>query len=245
MKCSLCEGRGVAEGTNARCAVCWGLRVMVPLTDAEIRKILDDAQTFKVNGHFRLAGDQHTAMYVEKEKLFRCHQQVSLLGKQMAHRFLSYGQSARVVVTPHGGSFVLAQSMACWLQDSRGPQIFCAYASEPAGDTLGTPRHLTFRPAFEEVVRDQRVFVFDDVWTRKEGGTTSKVINAVRRFDGDVVGAGCLVDRGGVTAEDLGLRHGELCIPLLSIAMDTFDPAVSCPMCDSGMPINKSLGHGA
>lgn len=242
MKCSHCEGGGLAPGTNARCPLCWGLKVVCPLTDPEVMRIVGDAGAVIANGHFELAGNQHTSSYVDKDRLFRCHQRTSLLCKEMASRFLGFGQSVRVVVTPHGGSFAMAQWTAFHLQDPRGPQIWSAYASEPAGDALGSMDHLTFRPGFEEIVRDQRIFVLDDIWTR--GGTTKKVIDAARRFDADVVGAACLVNRGGVRPQDLGLRSGEIFLSLANITMDAFDAAV-CQLCDDGIALNKTLGHGA
>ena len=68
-----------------------------------------------------------------------------------------------------------------------------------------------------------------------------KVIEAVRALDGNVVGLGAICNRGGVTANDIGLL-GEL-YSLTSVDLDSWWPS-ECPLCTEKVPVNTTLGKG-
>jgi orotate phosphoribosyltransferase len=49
-----------------------------------------------------------------------------------------------------------------------------------------------------------------------------------------------LCNRGGVTAEDLGVHHLHA---LVNVKMP-MHPADDCPLCHHNIPINTNVGHG-
>lgn len=58
-----------------------------------------------------------------------------------------------------------------------------------------------------------------------------------------IIAALCTVDRGGQTAESLGVDQY---FPLKQIQMDQWDPRKNpCPLCEQGIPISTDLGKGA
>lgn len=95
----------------------------------------------------------------------------------------------------------------------------------------------TIKRSYGENVRGKKVLVVEDILTT--GGSAREAVNAVREAGGEVVGVGVLVNRGGVTAADLGVEKLEA---LLNVKMDAYEPA-NCPMCKDGVPFNQQFGH--
>lgn len=81
-------------------------------------------------------------------------------------------------------------------------------------------------------IAEKRVVVVEDVVT--SGESLRAVIQTVRELGGDVTSAATVINRGQITARDLGvswLASGIDC-PFL-----TFKPGVMCPGCRSGAPL--------
>jgi orotate phosphoribosyltransferase len=96
-----------------------------------------------------------------------------------------------------------------------------------------------FRRGYDKLIPGKQVLVVEDVLTT--GGTVKKVVGAVRELGGIVVGVGALVNRGGITAKDVGdvPRLGAL----INITLDVWDEK-ACPLCEQGVPINTDVGKG-
>ena len=65
-------------------------------------------------------------------------------------------------------------------------------------------------------------------------------VAAVRAAGGIVVAVAALVNRGAVTAADVGVPA---LVALLDIALDAWD-ADACPLCRDGVPVNTDVGKG-
>ena len=67
------------------------------------------------------------------------------------------------------------------------------------------------------------------------------MVDAVHTLQGKVVGVGVLSNRGGVTAEQLGVPrlHELTTIPMEFWALE------ECPLCKDGTPVNTQIGKGA
>ena len=73
------------------------------------------------------------------------------------------------------------------------------------------------------------------------GGSAKKVVNAVRSIGGEVIAIIVMVNRNPKQVDSASLGS-----PLLSLATletEVYDEA-QCPLCESGVPINTTLGHG-
>lgn len=95
------------------------------------------------------------------------------------------------------------------------------------------------RAGFAEKVKDKRVLFVEDLLNK--GDTTKKVVDLIRQNGGEVIGAGAICNRGGATAESLGVPRF---VPLSEVDFEMFDPAV-CPLCQANVPIVADIGHGA
>ena len=95
------------------------------------------------------------------------------------------------------------------------------------------------RAGFADKVRDKRVLFVEDLLN--QGNTTKKVIALVRESGGEVVGAAAICNRGGATAESLGVPRFE---PLSEVQFEAIE-AADCPLCQGMVPIVSNIGHGA
>lgn len=86
------------------------------------------------------------------------------------------------------------------------------------------------------LIKGQKVLIAEDVITT--GWTTRKLIAMVREYDGEVVGVVSILNRGELTAEDLG-------VPVLKSVVARKLPAWQppCPECEKHTPIDTELGH--
>lgn len=92
---------------------------------------------------------------------------------------------------------------------------------------------------FPDLIRGKRGVVVEDVLTT--GGTVTKVLAAAKPLDCNITSVCGLVNRGGVTAEVLGVP---LLHTTLDVQMDSW-PEEDCPLCQQGVPINTEVGKGA
>lgn len=92
---------------------------------------------------------------------------------------------------------------------------------------------MTLKRGYAKIVPNARVLFVEDILTT--GGSAAAMVSAVRLIQlasgdpsrGEIVGLGCLVNRGGVIAETL--RVPEL-FALAEVEMDSWEPA-DCPLC--------------
>ena len=97
----------------------------------------------------------------------------------------------------------------------------------------------TIKRGYEKLIPGKNVLIVEDILTT--GGSVKKVIEAVQAIGGYVVGVGAICNRGGVTAEDIGLL-GKL-YSLTSVDLESWWPG-ECPLCAGGTPVNTSIGKG-
>jgi orotate phosphoribosyltransferase len=128
---------------------------------------------------------------------------------------------------------ILSQWTAHHLGILSGREVLSVYAEK--GDGGG----FAFCRGYDRLVRGRRVLVVEDVVTT--GGSLAAVIRAVADAGGAVVGAAALVNRGGVTAGDVGSPAG--LVSLAEVDMESFAEA-ECPLCKAGVPVNVDVGKG-
>ncbi len=84
----------------------------------------------------------------------------------------------------------------------------------------------------------KRTMIAEDVLT--SGGSVISLREAAQNYGADVVAAGVIWNRGGVTAEDLGVAHLET---LTDISLDSIEED-QCGLCLDGVPIVEDVGQG-
>lgn len=195
-----------------------------------IDRRLQDLGAVVRNGHFVYSGDRHGSDYIDKS-IFLAHPYATadfagMLAKQFA------GVEVDTVIGPVTGGAVLASWVATHLCYASTGLVNCVFADKESGGFV-------VKRSFGRFVRNKRVLVVDDVL--HTGDTVRKVVAAVRRAGGTVVGVGAISNRGDESAQSLDVPRLEF---LTAHTFDTY-AASDCPLCRNGVPINTELGHGA
>lgn len=193
------------------------------------------------DSHIVYTSGKHGSAYVNKDAIYPHTKETSNLCHTLMGRIAELRPINDVplipqaVVAPAVGGVILSQWTAyhfsgywsdCWMD------IPALYA-----DKVG--EEFVVKRGYEKIVSGKRVLVVEDILNT--GGSVVKTIEAVHNAGGEVVAVGALCNRGGVTAEQLGVPY---LISLLNITMDAW-PEAECPLCIKNIPINTSVGHGA
>ena len=87
-------------------------------------------------------------------------------------------------------------------------------------------------------IKNNNVLVVEDLLTT--GGSVAKVCRQIEHLGGNVIGVSAVVNRGGVTAEDLGVPKLNA---LAEVSFEAVDH-VDCLLCKEEVPIVEDVGHG-
>ena len=206
------------------------------MTQEKLLQVLNEVGAVITNDHLVYTSGRHGSAYVNKDAIYPHVGLVETLCGQIVRHFSKDGIGVEydVVAGPEKGGIILSQWTAYdsahrWVQ---GKEILAVYA-EKEGDVF------VFRRGYEKLIPSQKVLIVEDVLTT--GGSVSKVVDAVRKLGGEVVGVGALCNRGSVTAADIG-GVPEL-YSILNISLESW-PEYECPLCKQNVPINTSVGKG-
>ena len=194
-----------------------------------VMAVLADVNALVTDSHIVYTSGKHGTAYVNKDAVYPHVEKIQQLCSMLAAAFHDFGPD--VVVGPAIGGVILSQWTAFHL--SRHSYRPLAVYAEKEGEGFIIKR------GYEKMIPGKKVLVVEDVLTT--GGSVKKVIEAIRAINGDVIGVGALVNRGGVTEQDIGDPPVLKC--LINVKLDAWD-AAECPMCKSGIPINTSVGKG-
>jgi orotate phosphoribosyltransferase len=181
-----------------------------------------------MRGHFVLRSGRHGDTYVNKDLAYVSAFSISGLCYMIADHFKNNGID--VVIAPAIGGVVLTQWVGYHLSALTGLTIYSVYAEKEGNGFV-------IRRGYGGYVIDRHVLVLEDVLTT--GGSAKAVINAVRAIGGNVRRLGALCNRGGVTAEEVGIDE---LYSLVNLNLPTWDPP-ECPQCIAGVPLDSTVGH--
>jgi orotate phosphoribosyltransferase len=188
-----------------------------------VREILADARAIITESHVVYTSGRHGSAYVNKDAVYPSTERVAELCRHLADAAARYRPA--VVCGPAMGGIILAQ----WTGHHLG--IPAVYAEKTDGG-------MALRRGYDRLVAGRRVLVVEDILNT--GGSVKDAVAAVRAAGGDVVAVAALVNRGGVTASDVGVPA---LVALLDVALDAWD-AEACPLCRAGVPVNTDVGKG-
>lgn len=220
----------------------------------DILALIKSTGAIITGSHLVYTSGRHGATYINKDYLYEDPDIVSGLCREVARRFLD--ESVDAVVGPAVGGVILSTWTAHCLGElksfkaSQRVSVLSLFAeketvaipdpfSQMRKGFLETGRFVLNR-GYGDLVEGKQVLVVEDVLTT--GGSVRKVVEAVRRHGGNVVGVGALCNRGGVTAHDVG--DVPRLDALVNISLESWD-AESCPLCAKKVPINTAVGKGA
>ena len=188
------------------------------------RAILAETRAMITGSHIVYTSGKHGAAYVNKDAVYPHTARIAELCRFLADGATPY--RPEIVCGPAMGGIILAQ----WSGHHLGiPAVYAEKAPEGG---------MALRRGYDGLVAGRRVLVVEDILNT--GGSVRDAVAAVRNAGGEVVAVGALVNRGGVTAADVG---APALYALLDVALDAWD-AAACPLCRDGVPVNTDVGKG-
>ncbi len=201
------------------------------MSQQEILQILEQVHAVITNSHIVYTSGKHGTAYVNKDAIYPHTELTSRLCREIAEQFKA--DHVDVVIAPVIGGVILSQWVARHLSEMTGREVLGVYAEKDGAGGFIIKR------GYDKIIEGKRVLVVEDIVTT--GGSVKKVIEATREKRGEVVGAGLLCNRGGITAADIS--NPPKLFALLDIKLDAWDEA-DCPMCKKGVPVNTDVGKG-
>jgi orotate phosphoribosyltransferase len=194
-----------------------------------IQEILEETGAVLSGGHFVYTSGLHGDTYVNKDAVYSDVVAMQEIGYQLA--LALPWRRAQVVLGPAVGGALLSQWVAYTLSARQG-SVLAAYADKE-GDGFVIKR------GYDKLVAGKRVLIVEDILNT--GGSAQKTVLAARAAGAEVIGVAAIVNRGGVTAESLGVPSLH---SLLDVTLQTYHRE-ECPLCRDGVPVNTEIGHGA
>ena len=183
------------------------------------------------NSHFIGTSGAHFATYINKDALYPHTEDTSAVCKMFAEK--AKGKGVQVVVGPALGGIILSTWTAYHLSLLEDREVLGVYTEKTENNGQ------QFTRGYDKFVKDKKVFVVEDLTTT--GESAKKVVEAVRASGGEVVAVSVMVNRSPktVTSEYFGVPF----LPLDELEIPTYAEG-DCPLCQSGVPINFTVGHG-
>lgn len=155
------------------------------MTEEEILSEFRSANAL-LEGHFLLSSGRHSAHYLQCARVLmnpdRAGRLAAALAKNIPRELRS---TIDLVVSPAMGGLIIGHEMG------RALEVDALFLERPTGV-------FELRRGFE-ITAGQKILLIEDVVTT--GLSSRQAIESVKAAGGDVICAGCLVDRSGGTAE--------------------------------------------
>lgn len=164
------------------------------------------------NGHFIIENSLHTNVCLKEAEVMQYVTRAHHLCEMIAKRFAD--DNVEVIIGLEGYGAILALWTAQNMTNITGRKVL-GISTEKANNVPLTSKN---------------VLVVDSILTT--GDTIRKVITAVRKIGGDVVGLGALWNRGGITPQDVDVPIRAL----VNVKLYAWNE-IQCIHCKLGIPI--------
>ena len=173
-----------------------------------------------LQGHFRLTSGLHSAEYLQSALVLQHPTAAEKLGRMLANEIRSLtSETVKTVISPALGGLIIGHEVARAL----GAR-FIFTERDPATNKMTLRRGFAVWPA-------ETTVVVEDVITT--GGSTQEVVEIIKGFGAQVLGAASIIDRSGGHA-DVGVPR----VALVTMQVAAHYPE-QCPMCGLGIPVVK------
>ena len=170
-----------------------------------------------LEGHFVLSSGLHSAKYIQCARVMMFPEIASQLCGQLANMISQRFETVDMIVSPAMGGVIVGYEVA--------RQLEC-----PAVFFERVDGNFTLRRGFE-IEKGQRCLMVEDIVTT--GLSSRECISAINQNGGEVIGAACLIDRSGGTA-DVGVDL----VSLAKMQIETFKDS-EIPDWLNALPITK------
>lgn len=197
----------------------------------DVISILKQVGAIITDSHIVYTSGKHGSVYVNKDALYPHTEFSSKVGLMFAE--VNKGYPVDVVVAPALGGIILSQWTAYHLSRLKGKEVCGIYTEKD------TDKNQIFTRGYDRFVKGANVLVVEDLATT--GGSVLKVVNTVRSAGGTVAGVSVMVNRNPDEVNEalMGAPFNALGV----LRAEAFDESV-CPLCQKGVPINTTVGHG-
>lgn len=181
-------------------------------------------------GHYVLKSGMHSSDFFDIPRIARRPLDATHFAHDLAARFSD--TTADTIVGVATGGSILGFLVAHRLEYLLGrPVSFVDTTKNARGE-------LAFARADLELITEKRTLIIDDLVTT--GKTVAQVIDLIDHYGGKNIGVGSIVRRGRHPLQFNPSRYRRLCV----IENCSEYPEDNCPLCDQGVGINTTYGHG-
>lgn len=224
------------------------------MNQSDVLAWIQETGAIITDSHLVYTSGRHGGVYVNKDALYQDPHIVWGLCSEVAQRF--WDDPVDAVVAPAVGGVILSTWTAYRLGELKSlatrvrVPVLSLYAEKELRSVLHPQGHgfqafeetgrFVLKRGYDKLVEGRNVLVVEDVLTT--GGSVRKVVEAVRRHGGNVLGVMALCNRGGVTAHDVG--NVPRLDALVNLTLESWEEE-HCPLCAQSVPINTQVGKGA
>lgn len=195
----------------------------------ELIPMLQEVGAVMPDDHFVGTSGGHFDTYINKDALYPHIEKVALVGKMFAQSFEDF--DVDVICGPALGGIILSQWTAAAMGQSTGREVLSVYAEKKDGG-------LKLTRGYDKVVHGLNVAVVEDLTTT--GSSLKTAIEAVKEAGGNVVACGVMVNKNADLNDDF---FGVPFKALSEMVVNMYEPA-DCKLCQDGVPVNTTIGHG-
>jgi len=181
------------------------------------------------DSHIVYTSGRHGKAYVNKDAVYPHADLASEITLEMVKPFLT--KNVEIALAPALGGIILSQWAAHHLTRALGREVLGVYA-EKEGDGF------LLRRGYDKLVAGKQTLVLEDVLTT--GGSVKKAVETAKAAGAKVVGVAALCNRGGVTAQLLGVPELR---SFLEVSLESWEEK-DCPLCAAKIPVNTDVGKG-
>lgn len=197
----------------------------------EALDLLKQTQAILTDSHFVGTSGRHMATYINKDAMYPHTEATSRMGELFADK--NKDLDIDVVVAPALGGIILSTWTAYHLTKLKGKEILGIYTEK----TLD--KNQVFTRGYDKLITGKNVLVIEDL--AQTGGSVKKVVESVKAIGGTVVGVCVMVNKDpeNITSELIGAPLSWLA----ELKTESYEEA-TCPLCQQGVSINTTVGHG-
>lgn len=198
-------------------------------------------------GHFVYkAGHNHGNLYINKERFpdMGARKLVELIrqvGINALDSGLDFGSAKKIgIIGPAYGAIPFSLTLAAYLEEQRPDILFFPARTQLVKDSKGKEYHI-IPEKLQKDYQNGTFILHEDIVNK---GTTMREVKILFKHavSANIIAATCFADRGGQTAESLGIKQY---YPYFAKKLEQHDIREKpCPQCQAGIPITTDLGKG-
>jgi orotate phosphoribosyltransferase len=197
------------------------------MKNQEILRKLQQSGAFISGGHFEYTSGKHGDTYINKDAIYPHAELVSEICRVIAEEYKN--DQVEAVIAPAAGGIVLSQWVSHWLAELTSQKVLACYADKrPKGGFI-------IKRGYDKLIAGKNTLILEDIINT--GGSVKAVVSESNSAGAQVVGLGCIWNRGGVLPSELGAAR---LYSLVDIRLNVSNPG-QCELCKQKIPLRKGI----